>query len=80
MGRGVCAAYLSGVYASVSDSRPCTPVKTVAYVVHDPRDTGRSQGQVVSESKRAEAHAAAPKVQTKLAATEKAKKAQSKKK
>ena len=47
---------------------------------HEHRDsaTDRSSGQVVSESKRAEAHNKASKVQSKLAAQEKAKKAANK--
>jgi hypothetical protein len=63
-------------------ARPTTSTlsTTNPYVEHRDGDTGRSQGQVISESKRAEAHAAATKVQSKLAAADKAKKAQSKKK
>ena len=68
--------------SSASPRRPTTSSlsTTNPYVVHRDGDTGRSQGQVVSESKRAEAHAAASSVQAKLAAQEKAKKAQGKKK
>jgi hypothetical protein len=65
-----------------SSARPTTSTlsTTNPYVVHRDGDTGRSQGQVVSESKRAGVSAKASTVQAKVAATEKAKKAQSKKK
>jgi hypothetical protein len=66
--------------SSTAKATTSTLSTTNPYVLHRDGDTGRSQGQVVSESKRAAAHAAATKVQAKLAATEKAMKAQGKKK
>jgi hypothetical protein len=70
----------SSTASSTKEATTSTLSTTNPYVLHRDSATGRSQGQVVSESKRAEAHDKASKVQAKLAATEKAKKAQSKKK
>ncbi len=73
---------VSGQSKSTSTERATTSSlsPTNPYVVHRDGDTGRSQGQVVSESKRAEAHAKASRAQAKLKAHEAAKKAQGKQK
>ena len=65
--------------SSITEATIPTALKPSAYKVHEPRDTGRSQGQVVDKEHRDKAHAAATKVQCKLQAAEKAKKAASKK-
>jgi hypothetical protein len=70
----------SSKVSSTSKATTSSLSTTNPYQEHRDGDTGRSQGQVVSESKRAEVHEKASRLESKLKAQEKSKKASSKQK